>query len=44
MGVNLIMVAILILLTAFFVATEFAIVRLRSSRVDQMVFEGKKMQ
>ncbi|MEV2909429.1 hemolysin family protein [Paenibacillus larvae] len=42
MGVNLIMVAILILLTAFFVATEFAIVRLRSSRVDQMVFEGKK--
>lgn len=42
MGVNLIMVAILILLTAFFVATEFAIVRLRSSRVDQMVFKGKK--
>ncbi len=36
------MVAILIVLTAFFVATEFAIIRLRASRVDQLVVEGKK--
>ncbi|RED63274.1 hemolysin family protein [Cohnella lupini] len=39
---NLFLVAILIVLTAFFVATEFAIIKLRSSRVDQMVNEGKK--
>lgn len=36
------MVALLIVLTAFFVATEFAIIKLRSSRVDQLVVEGKK--
>nr|WP_223285501.1 hemolysin family protein [Paenibacillus sp. PL91] len=36
------MVALLVVLTAFFVATEFAIIRLRSSRVDQLVVEGKK--
>ena len=42
MTLNLIMVAILIALTAFFVATEFAIVKLRASRVDQMVAEGRK--
>jgi CBS domain containing-hemolysin-like protein len=42
MLVNLLLVALLILLTAFFVATEFAIIRIRSSRVDQMVVEGKK--
>ncbi|WP_337104223.1 hemolysin family protein [Paenibacillus sp. YIM B09110] len=41
-GFNLFMVAILIVLTAFFVATEFAIIRLRASRVDQLVVEGKK--
>jgi len=33
---------ILIALTAFFVATEFAIVKVRSSRIDQLVAEGKK--
>ncbi|THF79513.1 hemolysin family protein [Cohnella fermenti] len=42
MGLNLLLVALLIVLTAFFVATEFAIVKLRSSRVDQLVLEGKK--
>jgi CBS domain containing-hemolysin-like protein len=42
MGFNLFLVALLILLTAFFVATEFAIIRLRSSRVDQLVLEGHK--
>ncbi|RJG18900.1 HlyC/CorC family transporter [Paenibacillus thiaminolyticus] len=36
------MIAVLIMLTAFFVATEFAIVKLRSSRVDQLVLEGHK--
>ncbi|MEH6930616.1 hemolysin family protein, partial [Priestia megaterium] len=39
---NLILVAILIALTGFFVATEFAIVKVRSSRIDQLVAEGKK--
>jgi CBS domain containing-hemolysin-like protein len=33
-------VAILIAITAFFVASEFAIVKLRSSRLDQLVAEG----
>ncbi|OAB41093.1 hemolysin family protein [Paenibacillus antarcticus] len=41
-GLNLILIAILIALTAFFVAVEFAMVRLRSSRVDQMISEGRK--
>lgn len=30
------------MLTAFFVATEFAIVKVRSSRIDQLILEGKK--
>ncbi|WP_409343472.1 hemolysin family protein [Paenibacillus sp. MBLB4367] len=42
MALNLVLVAFLIVLTAFFVATEFAIIRLRSSRVDQLVMEGRK--
>lgn len=42
MALNLVLVAVLIFLTAFFVATEFAIIRLRSSRVDQLVMEGRK--
>lgn len=41
-GFNLFMIALLVALTAFFVATEFAIIRLRSSRVDQLVVEGRK--
>lgn len=40
--VNLLWVAALILLTAFFVATEFAIVKVRSTRIDQMIEEGKR--
>lgn len=32
----------MIFLTAFFVATEFAVVRLRGSRISQMVLEGRK--
>jgi len=39
---NLILIALLIFLTAFFVATEFAIVKLRPSRIEQLVLEGRK--
>jgi len=39
---NLIMLAILIALTGFFVASEFAIIRIRSTRVDQLIAEGNK--
>jgi len=38
----LLLVAVLIGLTGFFVATEFAIVKVRSSKIDQLVAEGKK--
>ncbi|RUT35459.1 HlyC/CorC family transporter [Paenibacillus zeisoli] len=41
-GLNLVLIALLIFLTAFFVAVEFAVVRLRSSRVDQLIAEGRK--
>ncbi len=34
------MIAILIALTAFFVTSEFAIVKIRSSRIDQLIEEG----
>ncbi|TWM04468.1 hypothetical protein CHCC15136_3350 [Bacillus paralicheniformis] len=36
----MVFVAVLIALTAFFVASEFAIIRIRSSRVDQLIAEG----
>lgn len=39
---NLVLIAILIALTAFFVASEFAIIRIRSSRIDQLIEEGNK--
>jgi len=39
---NLFMVAVLIGFTAFFVASEFAIVKVRSSRIDQLISEGNK--
>jgi CBS domain containing-hemolysin-like protein len=38
----ILLVAVLIIATAFFVATEFAIIKLRPSRVDQLVLEGNK--
>ncbi|MBM7703850.1 hemolysin family protein [Metabacillus iocasae] len=41
-AVNLVLVAFLIALTAFFVATEFAIVKIRTSRINQMIEEGNK--
>ncbi|WP_339171244.1 hemolysin family protein [Anoxybacillus sp. FSL W8-1294] len=40
--VNLLMVGILIALTAFFVASEFAIVKVRRTRIDQLVAEGNR--
>ncbi|MGN9866222.1 hemolysin family protein [Bacillus swezeyi] len=40
--VSLIIIGVLIALTAFFVASEFAIVRVRSSRIDQLITEGNK--
>ncbi|QAY65703.1 hemolysin family protein [Paenibacillus protaetiae] len=39
---KLIVFVVLIFFTAFFVATEFALVRLRASRVQQMVQESRK--
>ncbi|WP_409303995.1 hemolysin family protein [Peribacillus sp. SCS-155] len=38
---NLFFLAVLIALTAFFVATEFAIIRVRPSRVEQLISEGR---
>src|SRR3954468_5198827 len=35
-------IAILIALTAFFVSFEFAIVKIRGTRIDQLVSEGNK--
>src|SRR6478752_1983448 len=41
-AVKLLLVAVLIALTAFFVATEFAIVKVRSSKINQLLEEGHK--
>ena len=38
---NLLIVSILIALTAFFVAAEFSIIRVRGTRMNQMVEEGQ---
>ncbi|WP_408009434.1 hemolysin family protein [Pseudalkalibacillus sp. A8] len=40
--IKLLSVAILIALTAFFVAAEFAIVKIRSTKIDKLVEEGNK--
>jgi len=40
--INLLFVALLIALTAFFVASEFAIVKVRKTRIDQLVQEGNR--
>ncbi|MDQ0242755.1 CBS domain containing-hemolysin-like protein [Bacillus fengqiuensis] len=40
--VNLVLIAVLIAMTGFFVATEFAVVKIRSTRIDQLVAEGNK--
>ncbi|MFS0784314.1 hemolysin family protein [Bacillus sp. 1P06AnD] len=39
---NLILVAILIALTGFFVAAEFAMVKVRMTRINQMIEEGRR--
>lgn len=39
---NLFLLVILIGLTAFFVASEFAVVKIRVSRIDQIIAEGNK--
>ncbi|MCQ4085259.1 hemolysin family protein [Saccharibacillus sp. JS10] len=39
---NLTLVALLIAATAYFVITEFAIIRVRASRIDQLILEGNK--
>ncbi|WP_404442099.1 hemolysin family protein [Sutcliffiella horikoshii] len=39
---NLFLLAVLIGLTAFFVAAEFAVVKIRMSRIDQLIEEGNK--
>ncbi|XID94734.1 hemolysin family protein [Paenibacillaceae bacterium WGS1546] len=40
--INLLLVLVLILLTAFFVGSEFAVVKVRLSRIDQLIAEGNK--
>ncbi|MGZ9586068.1 hemolysin family protein [Paenibacillus marinisediminis] len=39
---NFLLIAVLILFTALFVSTEFAIVKVRTSRIDQLVQEGNR--
>lgn len=39
---NLFLVAMLIALTALFVGSEFSIIRVRQSRIDQLIMEGNK--
>ena len=39
---NLMLIALLIVLTAFFVGAEFAVVKVRMSRIDQLIAEGNK--
>lgn len=39
---NLVLLAVLIGLTAFFVGSEFAVVKIRMSRLEQLVAEGNK--
>lgn len=41
-AIYLVLVAVLIGFSAFFVAVEFAIVRVRTSRLDQLIAEGNK--
>ncbi|NHM30907.1 hemolysin family protein [Neobacillus terrae] len=40
--INLLIIAILIAFTGFFVSYEFAIVKIRGSRIDQLIAEGNK--
>ncbi|WP_273126153.1 hemolysin family protein [Metabacillus sp. HB246100] len=40
--INIVLIIILIALTGFFVATEFAIVKVRSSKIEQFIVEERK--
>ncbi|MGM9927167.1 MAG: hemolysin family protein [Bacillus sp. (in: firmicutes)] len=40
--INVLIIALLIAFTAFFVASEFAIVKVRSTRIDQLIAEGNE--
>ncbi len=40
--INLLVLVVLLALTAFFVASEFAVVKVRASRLDQLIQEGNK--
>ncbi len=42
LGVNLVLIAFLVFMNGFFVAAEFAIVKVRGSRIDTLVQEGNK--
>ncbi|MCJ8008488.1 hemolysin family protein [Lederbergia wuyishanensis] len=42
LAINILLVILLIALTAFFVASEFAIVKVRGSRIDQLIAQGNK--
>lgn len=39
---NIILLIIFLGLTGFFVAAEFAVVKIRKSRIDQLILEGNK--
>lgn len=39
---NILTLVVLLALTAFFVASEFAVVKIRMSRIDQLIAEGNK--
>lgn len=41
-GISLLLIALLIIATAFFVGAEFAILKVRMSRIDQLIAEGNK--
>ncbi len=40
--ISLILIVVFIILTAFFVGAEFAILKVRISRLDQLISEGNK--
>lgn len=40
--ISIVLIIVLIALTAFFVAAEFAIVKVRGTRIDQLVMQGDK--
>lgn len=39
---NIVLLVVLLALTAFFVGSEFAVVKIRMSRIDQLIAEGNK--